>query len=313
MPATNSYPDDEKRMTFTEHLAELRLRIIRSGIAVIVAFVICYAFADTLVAVVAWPLSPLSALTAPRPDTPPHATEAPSATSPQGAAVGGTQETPTQPKEESGAASAGPVASATPPANPSGTPQWKVLNPYEAFIVKFKLSGYAALVLAFPVILWQICAFVFPGLTPRERNVMKFLIFGSGLLAIAGVAVGYFGVFPIVFPWLLQWVPPGVIVELRMNETISMILMGLAAFAIAFQFPMVALALMYMGLLSPKTLQQFRRLAIVLIAVASAVLTPSPDPISMLVLMFPLLILYELSIWLGKLLVGSKDSAPSTT
>ena len=187
-------------------------------------------------------------------------------------------------------------------------PQWTVLNPLEGFIVKIKLAGYGSLLVAFPVIIWQICSFVFPGLKPGERRVVRVLIYGCSLLACAGVATAYFGVFPLVLPYLLEWNPEGVVVQLRMSETLSIIIKGLVGFAIAFEFPMAVLILVYMGLLTPEVLKQYRRFAIVGMAVLAAMFTP-PDPISMVIMLLPLAGLYEASIWMSYVVVRRKKKA----
>lgn len=263
---------DEARMTFTEHLAELRTRIIRSMIAIVVAFAFCYAMSNQIFNLIAWPLSPL-----------------------QQAGV-----LKTLPPSAPGAA---PAPSATPaPAPESGhqppSAQWTVLNPLEPFLVKIKLAAYASVLLSLPFIIYQLCAFVFPGLKPGERKMVQYLLFGSAGFGVLGAAVAYFGVFPLVLPYLMQWVPEGVQFQFRMSETVMQIILGLLGFAVAFQFPMVALALVYLGLLTPAALKRYRRLAIVLLAVAAAVLTP-PDPISMMIMLIPMMLLYELSIWMS--------------
>jgi sec-independent protein translocase protein TatC len=120
--------------------------------------------------------------------------------------------------------------------------------------------------------------------------------------------VAYFGVFPFVLPYLAQFVPEDVNVQLRMNETISMIVLGLLGFGIAFQFPMVVLILVYMGVLTPDTLRQYRKLVIVGLAVVSAMLTP-PDPVSMCLMLVPLYLLYEGSIWVSYLVIRSQKKA----
>jgi sec-independent protein translocase protein TatC len=95
---------------------------------------------------------------------------------------------------------------------------------------------------------------------------------------------------------------------LRMNETVSFILMALLAFAIAFQFPMVVLILVYLGLLSPDTLKKHRRVAIVGMAIVSALLTPA-DIFSMIVMLVPLILLYELSIWASYLVLRRQKAS----
>jgi len=254
--------DYEARMTFTEHLAELRTRIIRSMISVAVAFAFCYGLSNYIFEIVSWPLSPL-----------------------QQAGV-----LKTEPSDATGAVKE--PAHSSKPLNA----QWTVLNPLEPFLVKLKLSAYASVLIALPFIIYQLCAFVFPGLKPGERKMVQFLLFGCAGFGLLGAGVAYFGVFPLVLPYLMQWVPEGVEFQLRMSETVMQILLGILGFAVAFQFPMVALALVYMGLLTPAGLKRFRRLAIVGLATAAAVLTP-PDPISMMIMLIPMILLYEVSIW----------------
>lgn len=278
---------NEKRMTFTEHLGELRTRLIRSGIALIVMVVLCYIFSDHIFQALKRPLSALS-----------------------GTSVVIQQEQP--PGDENSGEGEG--ENTPPPASEQGQvpgqrvrgADWQVLSPLEPIIVKLKIAGYGGLLLALPFIVWQLCAFVFPGLRPVEKKAVQIIIFGCGVLAIAGVCVAYFGVFPLVVPYLIgQFVPEDVEVVFRMNETLSFVIKGLAAFAIAFQFPMVVLALVYVGLLEPATLKQYRRIAIVSMAVVAAMLTP-PDPFTMSVMLIPLVLLYEVSIWLSYLVVRRK-------
>jgi len=267
-------------MTFTEHLGELRIRIIRSGIAVIIGFIFCYIFSNQIFIILSRPLTPLKT-------------------------AGVITEKPETPEAK-------PGDGTQTPGNKRPPPQWTVLNPLEPFLVKIKLAGYAGVLLAFPYILYQLCAFVFPGLTAKERTMAGYLIFGSSGFGVFGVLIAYFGVFPLVLPYLMAWVPENVTFQLRMSETVSMILLALAGFAVAFQFPMVVLVLVYLGLLSPETLKHYRRPAIIVLAVAAAVLTP-PDPISMMIMLIPLLFLYEISIWMSYLVVRKRNKPEEPT
>lgn len=274
--------DDEKRMTFTEHLAELRIRIIRIGVAVAMAMVLCYIASNKINEALLWPLLPI-----------------------QGAAQEATSPSDATAPSESPA-----------PKPPAGSKDKEVsvtlLNPLEIVFVQLRTAGYAGIVLALPYVLWQIGAFVFPGLKPNERKAVRILVVGCSILAICGVAVAYFGILPVVLPYLRMWVPEGWTIQMRANETISIVIKFLAGFAIAFQFPMVTLVLVYLDLLSPLTLRQYRKIAIVGIAVASAVLTP-PDPGSMIIMMMPLLLLYEVSIWLSYLVVRRRKNPAATS
>ena len=225
---------DERRMTFTEHLGELRNRIIYSAVAVVIAFMVCYGFSNQLFYVIAAPLSGLAE------------SDLVEFVSGDGTNAGASE----------APAPANPAAEGTPLAGAAA--KWVTLSPLEGFLVQFKLAGYFSLLLALPIILYHLCAFVFPGLTGSERKVVQILVGGCSLLGSLGVVVAYFGVFPLVLPYLIQWTPAGVEVQLRMSETISVILLGLVGFAIAFQFPMGVLVLVYMGLLTPQMLREYR-------------------------------------------------------
>jgi len=277
-------PVDEKRMTFTEHLAELRTRIIRSGICLLVCMIICYILSNYILQILAYPLMPLAEK-----------------------GIIQTVHEPEKPAPNGQAAQPGTDAETAPAAKPA-KPVWTVLNPLEIVFVQLKTAAYVGFVLAFPFLAWQFCAFIFPGLKENERRVVKVLVFGCSGLALVGVAVAYFGVLPLVLPYMMMWVPEGWQIQLRANETISMILMFLAGFAVAFQFPMAVMILVYMGFLTPAVLKTQRKFAFVIIAVISAVLTP-PDPGSMMIMMLPLVLLYEISIWLSYLVIRRKKQA----
>lgn len=279
------FGDDEKRMSFTEHLGELRTRMIRSCVVLGIAVIGCYIVSDQIFTLLARPLRPLSQSTV-------LTLESDSAVTEEG--VDSDSENAEKNAEDSGTRKAIDI-------------RWTVLNPIEYILVKFKIAGYGGAGIAFPFILWQICAFIFPGLHPNERRIVQILIAGCSSLAFVGVLVAYFGVFPLVLPYLLDWIPQWVEVQLRITETLSVIIKGLAGFGIAFQFPMVVLILVRVGLLTPQTLKSYRKMAIVGMAFLSALLTP-PDPFSMLVMLFPLVILYESSIWASYIVMRRQAS-----
>ncbi|MFP4501285.1 MAG: twin-arginine translocase subunit TatC [Candidatus Hydrogenedentota bacterium] len=277
--------DFEARMTFTEHLGELRTRIVRSLIAVTAAFFLCFFLSGKILEVVAAPLRSVEEITVNGEQAKDTADSA-----------GDTgDEEPKEEEEESSRY------------NPFAAPKadFVSLGPLEPFLVRFKVAAYAGLVLAFPYLLYQLCAFIFPGLRPAERSAAKILIVGCGLLASMGVVVAYFGVFPLVLPYLLQYNPDWVTTQLQLDQTVSIIIKGLLGFSVAFQFPMAVIILVYLGVLEPKTLKQYRKIAIVALAFVSALFTP-PDPFSMLILMIPMVLLYEISILLSYLVIRRK-------
>ena len=189
-----------------------------------------------------------------------------------------------------------------------GGVSWTVLSPMEPFIVKLKIAAYGGIFIAFPYILYQICAFVFPGLTNTERRAVRILLFGCSILAVCGSAMAYWLIFPYVLPMLVSFVPEFVNVQLRLNETLSIILKGIAAFGVAFQLPMIILVLVYLGILTPATLKAYRKVAIVVIFIIAAIMTP-PDPISMMLMALPLLVLYEGSVLASHALVRRREKS----
>lgn len=299
--------DDEARMTFTEHLGELRTRIIRSAVALLVGCILCYLFHDQIFRIVARPLLPhqitqeeLNEIEARKTLLEKLTLLVPVYTKPlSGPSFYLGTPFPWSPTDE---------AKAKPEEAPRLDLKWVALNPVETVVVALKLSIYGGVLVAFPYILYQILAFIFPGLKPAERRAVQFLLFGCAFLAILGVGIAYYGILPLVLPYLLAWTPAEVETTLRMSETVGLLIMFYLGFAIAFQFPMVVMILVYLDLLSPQTLKDYRKIAIVGIAIISAILTPA-DPISMIMMAIPLTILYEASIWASYLLVYNRKKA----
>lgn len=287
---------DEARMSFTEHLGELRTRIVRSGIAIMVGFIVCYIFSNQLIEAISWPLAILQ-------DEGMIVEEKEAASDGDGG-NSDAQETSTEDGEDA-TPEAGATEDAQAPKKQMRPVEWTILNPLEPVLVKLRLSAYGGVLLVLPYILFQICAFIFPGLKEKEKRAIKFLLYGCTILGVTGALVAYRLVFPLVLPYLVNWAPSFVKIQLRLNETISLILKGLFGFAVAFQFPMIVLILVYMDLLTPQTLKKYRRFAFVGMFVVGMMLTP-PDPFSMAMLALPLIILYEMSIWASYLVVRKR-------
>lgn len=309
-------------MTFIEHLAELRDRLLWAGGALIVGFIICYIFSNQIFDILRKPLEPVKELTRqsqlplalvntivePTPLAIIRNTESgESKTYREGQEIvpGVTLEAVSDDtvvlRNKDDFESIGKAGQAG-GADKSGLGLWTILSPLEWVFIKLKIAGYGGVILALPILLYQACGFIFPGLTTREKRAVKILIGGCSVLVVAGFSVAYFAIFPLVLPYLLNWVPEGMTIQLRANETLSILIKGLLAFSIAFQFPMVVIVLVWMDILSPQTLRDYRKVAVVGLAVASAFFTP-PDPISMLIMLVPLYLLYELSILVAIVIV----------
>jgi sec-independent protein translocase protein TatC len=173
--------------------------------------------------------------------------------------------------------------------------------PLEFFFTKIKLAGFGAIVLTFPILAFQLYRFVAPGLYRRERHAFLPFLAASPILFLTGAALVYFIMLPFVLWFSLnqQIVGVGSIsVELlpKVSDYLSLVTTLLLSFGLCFQLPVVLSLLGLAGLISAKTLAGGRRYAIVAVFVVAAILTP-PDPISMMTLALPGVLLYEISIF----------------
>tara|TARA_R110000868_G_scaffold189695_1_gene432829 strand:+ start:15098 stop:15832 length:735 start_codon:yes stop_codon:yes gene_type:complete len=179
----------------------------------------------------------------------------------------------------------------------------------ELFFTYLRLSFFAGLFVALPVILWEIWAFIAPGLYEKERRVIAPFIAATPLLFYTGGAFMYFVVMPLAMTFFFGFQTETITALPSVKEYLSFLIKMLFAFGLAFELPVLLLLLMKFGVVSVAAVKNFRRYAIVCIFIASALLTP-PDPISQLILAIPLVLLYELSIFMAKFL-GIKDKTPA--
>jgi sec-independent protein translocase protein TatC len=179
----------------------------------------------------------------------------------------------------------------------------------EPFFTTLTVSAYAALLLSLPLILYQVYAFVLPAFSPGERRIVLPLLLMVPFLLFAGVAFGYFVVLPAALKFLLNFNESEFNIQIRAREYYSFAAMTLAALGILFQIPVVIVALTRLGITNPRQLRRLRRHAVVVIAIV-AMLLPGTDPVTMLIAMVPLLVLYELSILLAVLVERSRRRSP---
>lgn len=167
----------------------------------------------------------------------------------------------------------------------------------EPFTTTFTLSAYAAILISLPVVLYQLYAFILPAFTPNERRVAMPLLLMVPFLFIAGVVFGYYVVMPAALKFLLHFNTNQFNVQIRARDYYGFVTMTLVACGLLFQIPVGILGLNRLGVVTPRQLRKNRRYAILVIAVL-AMLLPGVDPVSMLIEMVPMIVLYELSILL---------------
>ncbi|MBK5232180.1 MAG: twin-arginine translocase subunit TatC [Thermoleophilia bacterium] len=174
-----------------------------------------------------------------------------------------------------------------------------VLAPTEAFMTTVTVCAYAAVIVSAPLISYQFFAYVLPAFSPRERKAVVPLLITIPLLFLVGVIFAYFVILPAAINFLLNFGGDNFDTELRAREYYSFFSTTLLAGGVVFQMPVIILALVKLRIVTVKQLRSNRRYAYLVIALIAAAL-PGVDPLSMLIEMVPLLILYELSIFLAR-------------
>ena len=172
------------------------------------------------------------------------------------------------------------------------------LSPTEPFTTTLTVSAYAAILIALPVVLYQLYAFVLPAFSPTEKKVAVPLLLMVPFLFIAGAVFAYFVVVPAALKFLLNFNDTQFNTQIRARDYYSFVLLTLLSAGIVFQVPVGILGLTRLGIVTPKKLKHNRRYAYLGCAVVAAAL-PGVDPVSMLIEMVPLVLLYELSILLA--------------
>jgi sec-independent protein translocase protein TatC len=170
----------------------------------------------------------------------------------------------------------------------------------EPFTVTFKVVAYAALLVSLPFLLWQAYAFVLPAFSPREREIALPLMVMVPFLFIAGVVFAYYMVLPNAIKFLQNFNDDNFDILLQARDYYKFSIMVLAAMGLLFQVPIGILAVTRVGIVTPRQLRKNRRYAILVIAIV-AMLLPGQDPVTMLLLMLPLIVLFEGSILLATL------------
>ncbi|MFL9905031.1 twin-arginine translocase subunit TatC [Paraburkholderia sp. RL17-337-BIB-A] len=247
--------DEGTEETFISHLVELRDRIIRAGLAVIVVFVGLVYWAPDIFRLLARPLME------------------------------------NLPKDG----------------------KMIVTDVTGSFFVPMKVTMMVAFVIALPVVLYQVWAFVAPGLYQHEKKLVGPLVGSSYTLFLCGMAFAYFVVFPTIFRVMAHYnAPLGAEMNTDIDNYLSFVLTMFLAFGVTFEVPIVVVLLVRMNVLTIKKLKEIRPYVVVGAFVISAVVTP-PDVFSQLILAIPLIVLYEAGIIAARLIVGKQPAVVEDT
>lgn len=179
------------------------------------------------------------------------------------------------------------------------------LYPGEAFFAHMLIALIVGLVLAFPVILYQVVRFILPGLKDAERRVLYLGLPFAMLMFVAGTMFAYKVILPLAYKFFMEFGTQSLEPLISIGNYVSFVLGIVLPFGIVFEFPLVVLLLTAVGILNPRTLVRHRKMMVLGIFIVAAFLTP-PDIISQTLMAGPMLVLFELSVFLSKLMVRRK-------
>ena len=174
------------------------------------------------------------------------------------------------------------------------------------FLTPFKLTLVAAVFLAIPYVLYQAWGFIAPGMYRHEKKLAIPLLVSSILLFYAGAAFAYYAVFPLIFAFFTSTGPADITIMTDINSYLDFVLKLFFAFGLAFEIPIVAVLLIWSGITTPEALAKKRPLIIVGCFVMGMMLTP-PDVISQSLLAIPMWLLFELGVYLGRIIIRKKN------
>ncbi len=181
----------------------------------------------------------------------------------------------------------------------------QAIDPAAPFLIPFKVVIMLSVFLAVPVLLYQLWAFIAPGLYKHEKRLIGPLVFSSTCLFFLGVAFAYFAVFPLIFGFFAATAPEGVTYSPDIGSYLDFVIMIFFAFGVAFEVPIAVFILISLGLTTPETLSKQRPYFVLGAFVIGAFLTP-PDIISQTLLALPMWFLFEAGIFFSKIMLKDK-------
>lgn len=177
------------------------------------------------------------------------------------------------------------------------------LRPFGQLFLFVQVAIIIGVVVSLPNLFYQLWKFISPALKKNERKYILSIVIFSSLCFLSGIAFAYFVMLPLAMKFAAQFGSEAIKNEFAIDEYMSIIISVMLAAGCVFELPMVSFFLSKLGILTPAFMKKYRRHAIVIILVLAAVLTPGADPVSQVILAVPLVLLYELSIFISKISV----------
>ena len=175
------------------------------------------------------------------------------------------------------------------------------LRPFGQLFLYVQVAIIVGVVASLPNIFYQLWKFIAPALKKQERKYILWIVFFSTFCFLAGIAFAYFVMLPLAMKFAAQFGTQEIANEFAIDEYMSIIISVMLAAGVVFELPMISFFLSKLGILTPKFMRKYRRHAIVIILILAAILTPGADPVSQVILAVPLVLLYEISIFISKI------------
>ncbi len=182
----------------------------------------------------------------------------------------------------------------------------------EAFFVYMKLAFFASIIVTSPFILYQIWKFISPGLLAHEKKYVVPFVISSSLLFISGILFGYFVALPPAFEFFVSFNNKYLQALISFSDYLSLFVTFLLGFGLSFELPVFIFFLAKLGIVNAQMLSKQRRYAILVIFIVAAILTPSPDALSQILMAIPLMFLYEVSIFVARFVEKKKATTEET-
>ena len=175
------------------------------------------------------------------------------------------------------------------------------IRPFGQLFLYFQVAIILGLIFSFPNVVYQLWKFIAPALKQKEKKYIKWIVTFTTFCFLCGIAFAYYIMLPLTLKFAAQFGSPTIENNFSIDEYLSIVLSVLLGAGLVFELPMLSFFLSTIGILTPKLMRKYRRHSIVVILVLAAFLTPGTDPVSQLLLAIPLVILYEISIFVSKI------------
>lgn len=182
------------------------------------------------------------------------------------------------------------------------------LSPAGGFMMHIKVVVFAGLLIALPYVFYEIWKFIVPGLLGKEKKFAPLVIIATTFCFSSGAAFAFMIILPLGLRFLFRFQTEWMVANLRIEDYLSFVTRVILAFGVVFELPVLSFILTKIGVLTPQFMSSKRRYGIVMVFIIAAILTP-PDPLTQIMMATPLLVLYEISILVSKIVVGKEDKS----